>query len=1529
MKRRVILILLVVLFLGLIAGGIWYAVRRNQGPRILARSQLNLKSRQFDRALELARQYVAKYPGDWRGYFVEGQAQVGRAAYDDARIALEKARELNASDATIVIALSRTHSLPVERMLSSDNLTALNKAVTAFKKANELLDEWTSGTAPGPAPQKAAELDVKQEKGMNLAKEVAAHGSEAELYEKEAEAQKMVGNPAYALGQIGPAEKEATDAKARAREAEKEALDLLKEVVIGDPTRDRAGRLAIQFCIDLNDSESLSQIRQAIEVPSLKDRPPLSTAKLAILDLQRVPKTEDVAKKRDKTAELLDKLISNLPEEHPDRMSLVLDRASVALMQEQPEEALERCKQVLGKDPRQGQARLYRAKALIMQGDMASAERKLPAPESGFPHKEDPQSYYARAEQELLTLKTDFSKSDEAQYAYAEAAMKSGKPESAREAWRKIVREPKLNPWHRLALRSLTRYLFDGGVYGQAFVDARAYYLAYPDDPEALDLLVKTADKTDQPVLARSTLEEASFNYRRRPDMLRAVASGWELLKEQGKAEDAKLQADTSEEIQKGKIAEAEKRLYELKAKTPNRPGVHLMLGGLLEDTGRLFQAIEEYRAVVALDSRNDYHKRSLVLAYMRTDDLDNAEEVLRQFPSTDQWAKDLRRAIQLRKGQIPPDKASGLDAARSYLSIGQPEKCVQICQDELAKNPDSPNAEVRWILGHALLAQGKTGECLDELAKVLKAEPKSDYVYREIARIRMLTAAPEQIEAALRSIPRANQDLIDLTMGWVQDRRRDFRAAADYYGKVAERKETTEHLRNSARLLRAQSLANAGRTDEAILEAEKLTGAGPWQRQSLWIKAQLLLAAKRTAEAENVLRELYAAAVQTQDRELLGNIARRYAGMNQFDKALEVCNEMLGLWPNDAWVYMLKASALTDAGKLDQAADCWRQAIQSQPGNIDCYLGLARIMDLRQDSEQALEVLKQLENTGDAGRAAALSEKGVMFARWGLEAQAVAAYEELSKLGYGSLPRVRLALGRSFARLEMKDRARREFEAIPFYNEEYIVSRQLLAELADTTEQKLDILHRLKAERPGMPSVLTQEMQILSTEKRYAEAVAAYRNFTDSEEMRRLMPPEVSFIALQAMLNAGDNKSATDLSLRMTEWTPRSIWRHVAVLLLISEDPARAAKMLPQAAEADVVAALLGIASARQSGGPTKPWADRIAQINQELAKVQPPRSIPSHLKVLADLANGDMKEAETELDRFQGASTVGKNVAAELVSYAKSGGDTSAELANLIRSTVALDLGLQTVGRACALDVLKKRPECQWAAALVVQSMPDPATRRTVLQTLKPNDCVVAKMIQAAQAADEKAYAKLVEIYRSIADVEKENTEILVRLASAEALAGEIEKAVTIHQKVWQISRLPSAANNVAYLTAQLWPQDKAKLADAQTMIEAAIQAEPNVPAYLDTEAWIVHLRGDNARALRSLRQAVKGMPDSIEVHAHLGVVEAAAGNRQLASWHLASAVRNAERLKARGQELGLEQLQGLKIAQKALSDLGQSGK
>jgi len=85
MKRRIILIVILIGIVGgLFLAVYWYA-GRNRSVKLLARAELALRAQNFDRALDLAGSYIAKYPDDWRGYYLQAQAHIRLGRYEEAR----------------------------------------------------------------------------------------------------------------------------------------------------------------------------------------------------------------------------------------------------------------------------------------------------------------------------------------------------------------------------------------------------------------------------------------------------------------------------------------------------------------------------------------------------------------------------------------------------------------------------------------------------------------------------------------------------------------------------------------------------------------------------------------------------------------------------------------------------------------------------------------------------------------------------------------------------------------------------------------------------------------------------------------------------------------------------------------------------------------------------------------------------------------------------------------------------------------------------------------------------------------------------------------------------------------------------------------------------------------------------------------------------------------------------------------------------------------------------------------------------
>ena len=92
----------------------------------------------------------------------------------------------------------------------------------------------------------------------------------------------------------------------------------------------------------------------------------------------------------------------------------------------------------------------------------------------------------------------------------------------------------------------------------------------------------------------------------------------------------------------------------------------------------------------------------------------------------------------------------------------------------------------------------------------------------------------------------------------------------------------------------------------------------------------------------------------------------------------------------------------------------------------------------------------------------------------------------------------------------------------------------------------------------------------------------------------------------------------------------------------------------------------------------------------------------------------------------------------------------------------------------------------------------------------------------------------------------------------------------------------RFAPAYNNLAWLDAQ----QKQHLDEALASAQKAVALEPKNANYLDTLAWVQHVRGSNAEALKTLAQAARQNPRNAEVIYHMGVINQEIGNKREAA-------------------------------------------
>ncbi len=749
----------------------------------------------------------------------------------------------------------------------------------------------------------------------------------------------------------------------------------------------------------------------------------------------------------------------------------------------------------------------------------------------------------------------------------------------------------------------------------------------------ALSLYVQTAKATEQVAQARTVLETALADPAPHPEILMSVFEGFRVLGEKPDLARQALEkaADCTSATLSGRLAvaraktltgrlsEAEQLLTQEAARNPGSARVAYEFGRFLTLARRPLQAIEQFRTAVRLDDRNLVYREALATALHESglddDCLAECQSILDRNPrnATAAW---LVSFIRLARGQeLPsqtgPEPLAGGSVARAFLAGGRPQACVDACLEQLKKTP--ADTDTRSLLGRAYLVLGQTDPCIEQWTMVVTQAPDRLPAYLQLADVLGRTRQPEAVEAVLAAVPGANLDMVNLAIGWLLDRRGQHAGAAEAYGRVAGRPAATEDARNLARLFRAQSLAQAGHADLAIVELDQVTGSVAGRIQAQYFKAVLLASAGRDVEADALLTDMAEQAAKNRDVSTLERIAALYSRQNQPDKALAVCDRLDLILPTDARPCLVRAEVLATAGRLNDSVAAYQQAIQRQPGNPRPYLAVAQMLDAASKPLEALAALKQLEGLDQTGRLDALLERGVLLNRWGLYEQAAQCFEQVAALRRDSDPRLQLALGQAFAALGRKDQARQALGVIPEYAPPFVAAQQILASLEETHEAQLAVLARALKAKPEAAPLVAQQINILVLANRAAEAVKTFQAFASAHPVS----DEVRNAGMRALLVTEDLAGAADLAARAAHDTGDPRWRQIAILLFLSQKSDAAKALLPPIDTAGHYETLLGLLAAAQTGQPTEPWTKRLDQVQQVLSQRTPPQSAKSMLLV------------------------------------------------------------------------------------------------------------------------------------------------------------------------------------------------------------------------------------------------------------------------------------------------------------------------
>ncbi len=1497
--RRFLFVSLIVIVLGGIVGGIWLYVRYNSDAKVLARAELALRANQPSQAMELSGRYIAKNPSDWRGYFAQARAMILSGENEKAREVLRKAASLDPAEIAVPLTLAGTYESAAGRLLAEQNAddqtTRLGQAIDALSEAVNILSSI-------PTPSKNVErLDVRQALGLAQVRAAEAQARLAACLEREAK----IAEAANSVDIGNEKRKAAQEARKQADRAESQALAALRGVVEEDATRDIPAEAMILLAGRRADHEAVDAAHKAIWALEMGKRPPRATATLLATELDFAMKNCPPDARREKmtqTAKALDELI----QAHPDQTTVGLIRTDLAIRLGDLDTAQRVCDAVLQKEPRQGQARFYHARILMARGHAADAEREL-----------------------MILKSNEYPNSPEILFLHAEAALAVGKTELAKESLRRLTKllstvspseqspdiAAKLAEAHRILADSLLKQ----GFSDQALVDAKGVYEAQPDEPAAIGFYMRVAQRCGQTVLVRQLIDAAMKKAPPRPEMMLVAVEGYQLLGEtetakalakkisemKGDADDSRLAVAKALQLT-GNASEAEAILAAMVAQSPQSAQAQYELARFYTGSKRNVLALEHYRAAARLSEQNTAYRMGLAQALMDAGMLDESlaecRKALDMEPGNyeavllEGQIKILRgEPVDMQRMQSFEDSSRQMELPLALAYFGREEfpRCIELCKAALAKNPSDLDA--LWLLGQADLRMGQEQPCLQTWTSLLQLAPDRLPTYAGIAGVLARHNSLPQVAEKLRAIPGANRNLADLTMGMAYRRAKEYPRAAEVMEGLAQRTDAPEDIRNQAGMERVTCLTQAGQFPAALAELDRLSTRQGWKAEAMLRKAQILAGTEKTDQALSVLADLRKLAASEGDFTRLLAVADLCARMKKEDVALEICAEAQKLAPRDITAYELQAVLLYRAGKRADALACYEQAIRLMPSSTGPYLGLSRIMDQWQDLPGAIATLDRMKKLGPAAEAMALSEQAALFSRYGLEEQATQCLSQLVQKDFAGSPNLKYSLGRAFAVMRKAPQAQEELKAVPPYSAHYVEAQCLLAEMADTTDAALAILDSLKKERPGDATVVDQEMSLLARAGQNEKAIQAFQDYLKALPPGRDVPSPQAYRALQMMTAGSQVSAAAELGLQMARRTGLPVWRNLAALLNGEGKPELTDEMLGDVSAADPHTALLGVSLCAAGSPKARAWADRFAQIEKELASGKAQAQVPPGYRLLVALATRDVNPSE--IDMFASTDIMGRGAAAELIAAAKGDSRAPARAQRLIKASLALEMGLLPLSRAWAMEVLKDNPTCQWAAGLVLQSQPDKEALEQVLRTLRPEDSTVARLIRASLLLRNRQFKEATDIFRQVAAVEKNNTALLLNQALSMEGAGQFEEALQIYEKVLAIGPNARAANSAAYMVTLCFPGDKAKLEKAHAWAQQAVDASPDNPSYHDTRGWIACLLGRSEEACSDLRQAVKGQPQSPEAHYHVGMAEAAAGNKDLARGHWAAAVALAE--------------------------------
>jgi len=380
--------------------------------------------------------------------------------------------------------------------------------------------------------------------------------------------------------------------------------------------------------------------------------------------------------------------------------------------------------------------------------------------------------------------------------------------------------------------------------------------------------------------------------------------------------------------------------------------------------------------------------------------------------------------------------KGGGEEAAgffflgRSYLALGRLDAAVSCLKRSAQAEPNRPHT---WaILGAALLKLRRTKAAMDCLERAVGMAPADRRIYRGY-----LNAA---FARGVRLLARGDADLARQLLTFAIDNGLDATAS---------------------RLWRARAYRELGRPAEALADCEAALGRSPDDASIRWLRAGLLLATGRQADAMAEFDSIRASdpslpSLPADDRSLARLRASVAFREERWREAASASLALLRSQPDDAPLRAIVAESLRALGEVERSRNHWQRAVEADPQSPALRLGLALAL---WDSGDYAEALRAVERARRLGAAPAEADYYATLCRARLGEQPAVLLPKLQELLRSRLaatgeadPRLMFALGEALYRSGRADLAAGWFEKVLSVSPEHELSLLYRISSAEST---------------------------------------------------------------------------------------------------------------------------------------------------------------------------------------------------------------------------------------------------------------------------------------------------------------------------------------------------------------------------------------------------------------------------------------------------------------------------------------------